>query len=278
MKKITILLCMAFASIFVGCKANGYTPPKNVIESFNNKYTQATRVNWEIRNSYYVAEFILNNTKSEAWFDNKGEWSMTESELSFRQLPVVIRNGFDASEFKNWAIEDVEKVERNGMESLYILQVELGEQEMAIHYLENGTRIKTVMHDPHEHQPMNLPENVKQFLQQKYPQANIIEVEEDNSLLKIDIVDNRIKKEVVFNYKNQWVATNWEVLRNEVPAKVMQALQASAYAQYQIDDIDYEEQADGTNLYIFNLESGHQEVILYINANSAQIISAIQEH
>lgn len=278
MKKITILLCMAFASIFVSCKANGYTPPKNVIDAFNSKYAQAARVNWEIKNSYYVAEFIINNTKSEAWFDNKGAWSMTESELSFGQLPVVIRNGFDASEFKNWAIEDVEKVERNGMETLYILQVELGEQEMAIHYLENGTRIKTVMHDIRAHQPMNLPENVKQFLQQKYPQANIIEIEEDNSLLKIDIVDNRIKKEVVFNYRNQWVVTTWEVLRNEVPANVMQTLQGSAYAQYQIDDIDYEEQADGTNLYIFNLESGHQEVTLYINANTAQIISAIQEH
>ena len=102
----------------------------------------------------------------------------------------------------------------------------------------------------------------------------IIEIDQEKGLLKIEIIDGRIKKDVVFNHQNVWVVTTWEVRQNEVPANVMNVLKTSAYANYRIDDIDYEERADGTNVYIFEMEQGNKEVYITINANNLEIISS----
>ena len=86
-------------------------------------------------------------------------------------------------------------------------------------------------------------------------------------------MDSQIMKEVVFNHNNEWVVTTWEVRQNNVPANVMNVLRSSAYANYRIDDIDYEERADGTNVYIFEMEQGNKEVYVTINANTLEVVS-----
>lgn len=280
MKRTTHMASVALAAMlaFVNCKGAGFSPPDNIKETFDAMYPAAKWVSWNIVNSYHVAEFTLDAVRSEAWFDTRGQWSMTESDIAFEQLPVVVRNDFDAGEFANWEIDDIDKLERQGMEDLYIIEVERGDQEMDIHYLANGTQVKTVIHDGPNTPPADLPEEVKAFLQKKYPAANIIEIEDDRGLLNIGILDDATRKEVVFNHRNNWVVTNWEVYTPDVPSAVTATLRASAYAQYQIEDIEYEEQADGTNVYIFELELGHQEIILHIDAESAKIISAIQDN
>ena len=67
---------------------------------------------------------------------------MTESDIKYSSLPVVIRNSFESGEYGKWEVEDVDKLERSGMETIYIIEAELGEQEVALHYLENGTLVK----------------------------------------------------------------------------------------------------------------------------------------
>ena len=263
--------------VFTNCRGAGFSPPEQVERTFERMYPQAKWVAWEISNSYYVAEFHLDGAEMEAWFDPRGEWSMTESDLEFGQLPVVIRNDFDAGEFGDWDVDDIDRLERAGMETLYVIEVERGDQEMDLHYLANGTRVKTVIHDGPNMPPTDLPAEVKEFLGQKYPQATVIEAEEEHGLLVVSVVDAHTKKEVVFNHQNRWVETHWEVYPNDLPAEVRAALAESAYARYQIEDIDYEEQADGTAVYILELELGHQEVEARVNAATAEILSVIQE-
>lgn len=159
------------------------------------------------------------------------------------------------------------------METVYIIEVELGEQEVDLHYLENGTLVKTVMDKENKgYLPETMPESARQFIRQKYPRANVIEVDRERIAENRDL-DGRVKKDVVFNHQNVWVVTTWEVRQSEVPANVMNVLKTSAYANYRIDDIDYEERADGTNVYIFEMEQGNKEVYVTINANSLEVIS-----
>ena len=263
--------------VFTNCRGAGFSPPEEVERTFERMYSGAKWVAWKISNSYYVAEFHLDGTEMEAWFDPRGEWSMTESDLGFAQLPVVIRNDVEAGEFGGWEVDDVDRLERNGMETLYVIEVERGDQEMDLHYLDNGTRVKTVVHDGPNMPPTDLPAEVKEFLGGKYPQATVIEAEDEHGLLIVSIVDGHTKKEVVFSHQNRWVETHWEVYANDLPAEVRAALAESAYAQYQIEDIDYEEQADGTAIYILEMELGHQEVEARVNAATAKILSVIQQ-
>lgn len=272
---ITAIIILSATFAFSSCKDDGYVPAKNIVNAFNAKYPKAKQVEWEVKSTYQVAEFRLGFTEAEAWFDNNGNWMMTESDVSFRTLPAVIRNSFEAGEYAKWKVEDVDKLERAGMEIVYIIEVELGEQEVDLHYLENGTLVKTVMDKENRgYLPETMPESAQQFIKQKYPQANVIEIDHEKGLLKIEIIDGRIKKEVVFNHQNAWVVTTWEVRQNEVPANVMNVLKTSAYTNYRIDDIDYEERADGTNVYIFEMEQGNKEVYITINANNLEIISS----
>ena len=249
------------------------------MSTFKAKYPSAKRVEWEVKNTYQVAEFHIGFTEAEAWFDNNGQWVMTESDVKYSSLPVVIRNSFESGEYGKWKVEDVDKLERSGMETIYIIEAELGEQEVALHYLENGTLVKTLMdNDGRGYQPESAPQAVLQFIQQKYPQANIVEIDQDKGLLKIDIIDQQIMKEVVFNHQNQWVVTTWEVPHNNVPANVINVLKTSSYANYRIDDIDYEERADGSLVYIFEVKQGNREFDVTIDANHLKIISATPQN
>lgn len=270
-------VALAAMLAFVNCEGAGFSPPDNVKETFEKMYPEAKWSKWEISNSYYVAEFHHLDTKTEAWFSSDGEWSMTESDLEFRQLPVVVRNDFDAGEFAAWEIDDIDKLERQGMEDLYIIEVERGDQEMDLHYLPNGTRIKTVVHDGPNTPPADLPENVKACLREKHPSANIIEIEEDKGLLEISVVENHVRKKLIFDHRHDWIVTHWEIHRGDVPPAIATALGESAYSRHQIEDIEYEERADGSRVYIFEMELGHQEVTLHVDAATAQILSAIQD-
>ena len=247
---VTALILFTTTFAFSSCKDSSYTPPKNVVSAFKAKYPSAKRVEWEVKNTYQVAEFHIDFTEAEAWFGNNGQWVMTESDVKYSSLPVVIRNSFESGEYGRWEVEDVDKLERAGMETIYIIEAELGEQEVALHYLENGTLVKTLM------------DNGRGY----------------KGLLKIDIIDQRIMKEVVFNHQNQWVVTTWEVLQNNVPTNVMNVLKTSSYANYRIDDIDYEERADGSLVYIFEVEQGDREFDVTIDANNLKIVSAIPKN
>ena len=289
---VTALILLTTTFAFSSCKDSSYTPPKNVVSAFKAKYPSAKRVEsafkakypsakrveWEVKNTYQVAEFHIDFTEVEAWFDNNGQWVMTESDIKYSSLPVVIRNSFESGEYGKWEVEDVDKLERSGMETIYIIEAELGEQEVALHYLENGTLVKTLMDNGRGYQPESAPQAVLQFIQQKYPQANIVEIDQDKGVLKIDIMDKQIMKEVVFNHQNQWVVTTWEIPHNNVPANVMNVLKTSSYANYRIDDIDYEERADGSLIYIFEVEQGDREFDVTIDANNLKIISAIPKN
>lgn len=271
---ITAIIMLTSMFAFSSCKSDNYVPAKEIVKAFKAKYPTAKRVEWEVKNTFQVAEFHLGTIEAEAWFDNNGTWVMTESDIPFRSLPAVIRNSFETSEYAKWKVEDVDKLERAGMETIYIIEVELGEQEVDLHYLENGTLVKAVQDKENRgYQPETIPPSALQFILQKYPQANVVEVDQEKGLLKIEIVDNRMMKEVIFDHNNKWVVTTWEVRQNNVPANVMNALKSSAYANYRIDDIDYEERADGTNVYIFEVEQGNKEVYVTINATNLQIVS-----
>ena len=76
-------------------------------------------------------------------------------------------------------------------------------------------------------------------------------------------------KEVVFDLKYNWQYTEYKVARTEVPQNVMDALDASPYKDFHIDDIDcYETKTPKTpSYYRFELESGNTEVKINIDTN-----------
>lgn len=247
---------------------NKYQPNAEVVNTFTSKYPDAQHVEWEMKNNYNVAEFRNNGIKTETWIDASGKWYMTESDISFEALPDAVKTSFNASEYAQWRREDVDKVERVDMETIYVIEVEQGNQEMDLYYTEDGNLFKAIPdNDSDNYIPTTLPEEIKNFISQKYKNASIIDTEIELGFIEVEIWDNNRKKEVLFTPKdNKWHLTTWELRENEVPANILSLIH-SQYAGYRIDDIDYEERANGTNVYLFELEKGEQEIYVSIDTN-----------
>ena len=269
MKMKYVMMVLALGALaFTGCSDDDETHPGNdlVQKAFMDKYPGATGMDWETRAGYHVVDFWKDNQEKEAWFDANAVWNMTETDLRFDELPQAVKMAFEAGEYKTWHIDDVDMLERPAMETLYIIEVEQGKDEMDLFYTADGTLVKAVPdtnEDYFEFLPPTISDAIMDFINERYPQARIIETEFENGLTEVDIMhDNRVKS-VHFNTSGEWVYTDWEIRQNELPVAVTTAIQNSQYASYVIDDVDYVE-TPASAYYLVELEQGNQEVYLKI--------------
>ena len=69
---------------------------------------------------------------------------LTETDLPYNALPQTVKNSFEASLYAKWKIDDVDMLERPDAGTIYVLDVENGEQDADLHYTEGGILIKEV--------------------------------------------------------------------------------------------------------------------------------------
>lgn len=250
-----------------------YTPDSAITKAFAEKYPDAQRISWENKHGYEVAEFYLDKYDTEAWFDNQGKWILTETEIPLSILPAAIRDDIAAGPYAQWVVKnEVDKIERPDTPTLYIVEVEKGEQEMDLYYMENGVLIKEVPDDDNNnsYQPTIVPNAIKNKLAELYPNAVFLEYDVEKQGVEVDIFDGNIHKEVFFSPEYEWIYTEWEIYTKDVPAVVMQALRASEYAAYTIDDIHVLQKPAGL-FYEFELEQGDDDTKVTFDSAGTRI-------
>lgn len=272
MKTKLSLLGLALCGMvaFTGCDDddNNYLPVQTITKAFDEKYPNAGKVEWDTKNGYEVADFYLSGNDTEAWFDNTGKWIMTKTEIDFGQLPEAIRIDLRANKYKDWKYTEFDKFERFDAATIYVIEAELGEQEMDLYYTEDGILVKEVPDKDNNnktYQPTIIPDAIKNKLAELYSNAVFLEYEVEKNGIEVDIRDGNIHKEVFFTPEYEWVYTEWEIYTKDVPSVVMQALRASAYATYTIDDIHIFEKPAGL-FYEFELEQGDREIKITFDA------------
>ena len=253
----TSLLLAGFAFTSCDDDNDNYTQGEEIVNVLYEKYPNAQRVDWELQRDHYVADFRDNNIEKEAWFNTKGEWVMTESDIPFEDLPQAIQTAFGESEYKDWRVDDVDMLERVEMETMYVIEVEKGKQEFDLFYAEDGILIKAIEDLDNNYQPNTVPEVLKNFINNKYPQATIVDIEIEKGITEIDILHENKAKELHFNSANEWLYTTWEVKEREIQ-EIADNVKA-ANPGFHVDDIDYKESADNSKVYIFELEQGDHE-------------------
>ncbi|WP_293717086.1 PepSY-like domain-containing protein [uncultured Parabacteroides sp.] len=270
--KLSVLaLAMCGLLTFSSCDNdddNNYQPDQTVTKAFDEKFPNAVKVEWETKNGYEVADFHLSGNETEAWFDNKGNWLMTKTEIDFGQLPENIRLALRKSEYTDWKYTEYDKIERSNTATVYVIEAEQGEKEVDLYYAEDGTLIKVVNDSDNGNnnfQPVTIPQAINDAINEMYAGATIVEFDQEKIGFEVDILHNNIYKDVYFDSENQWIYTEWDVKIADVPAIVMNALKASEYKDYKIDDIDLIEKPAGI-FYLFELEQGEREIDLTISA------------
>ena len=259
--RMTIFASLLLAGFtFTSCDDDNdnYTPDEKIVNVLQEKYPNAQRVEWELKYDHYVADFYLEGIEREAWINAQGEWVMTESDIRYTDLPAEVQSVFQASEYKDWKIDDVDMLERVEMEPVYVIEVEQGKQEFDLHYAADGTLLKTVedTDNNNEHHPTTVPEALKTAIDNRYLGAVILDIDVEKGITEIDIRHEGKSKEVHFNAQNEWLYTSWDVRQSEVPTEVMTTINnaiSQNHKGYKIDDIEYEERPNG-DVYVFELE------------------------
>ncbi len=150
MKKSYFIFALLFGAFTAqSCENDGLRQSGNpkVEQTFQSKYPDVTRVEWEKEGKYWVVDFYKNSMEHEAWFDQEGVWWLTEIDLPYKSLPEAVKTAFAASEYHSWRIDDIDMIELKDKKTLYVLEIEKSEQEFDLQYLADGTLLKVVPDD-----------------------------------------------------------------------------------------------------------------------------------
>lgn len=274
MRKNVFLMAVLSLFIFQSCDKddNGQQPDFVTTETkaaFSEKYPSVKKVSWKSSNGYFVADFKQGQTDIEAWFDKAGIWFMTETDIPFNQLPNEVKTAFGQSEYSGWKVDDVDMLERQGMETIYVIEVEQGENEMDLYYSPDGVLIKAIpdMDDDKGYEdfiPSQLSADISEYISKSYPSARILDVDVEKGMVEVEILDGKTCRELLFDNVGNWIQTETELPVSALPSEVLAAIRASQYATYQIDDVDFIQTPDG-EWYLIELEFGETEVELRID-------------
>lgn len=273
MKKMALLVALSLC-LFQSCDNDGNEPVPGYVDpvtkaAFEEKYPSAKEVEWKTRNNYIVVDFKQDQVEKEAWFDNSGEWYMTETDVPFDGLPDAVKTAFRQSEYASWKVEDVDMIERRGLETVYVIEVEQNENEVDLYYSPDGILVKTVAdtegNDDYESIiPSRPSSSVEAYVKEHYPSARILEIDRDDNRTEVDILDGSVYRELLFDNGGVWMQTSTEIRISALPAAVLTAIRTSQYAAYTIDDADFIQTPSG-EWYLVELESGGEDVKLRID-------------
>lgn len=243
------------------------------------KYPAASNVRWQTKGAYVVADFSLTGTRVaaqhggsdlSAWFDNGGEWYMTQTDIPFSLLPEAVRTAFAATEYAAapWSVDDVDMLEREGVETVYVIEVEKHdngrETEIDLYYSADGVLVRKIAdaapdYDYGDYIPSKPAAGIGEYIRTHYPDACITDIDYEKGMTEVEIVDGRTPRELLFDGSGVWQYTKTEVRLNEVPETVIAALRNSDYASYRIDDIDHYRTPE-KEFWRFELESARGDV------------------
>ncbi|MGL5683398.1 MAG: PepSY-like domain-containing protein [Marinifilaceae bacterium] len=297
----TKLLLGAFAMSMVlniSCSKdddNSTNAPSAALEkAFVSRYPNATNVKWIAKRGYNVALFdvttrtVTYTQKNEAWFTDKAQWCMTETDIDVKDLPEAVIKGWEGTRFftEGYVIDDVDVLMR-GEQVAYKLEVELNDDEWDLVFNDKG-ELLSAKPDNGDDDNIPTPPAVEEFLLGRYKNVTIIECEEEEEkgqkFIKVEFLDDRStfnekeneydgEHEALFTDAYKWLYTATEIEFADVPEVVKNAFLA-VYSEDAIDDIEVlETEKDGV-LYMFELETPEDAVVVF-NAEGKEVKNAI---
>lgn len=98
MKKLFILsIAVVFASACFGQAVEESAVPQAVKNMLQSRFASAKDVKWEKEDTLYSAEFIINDSKTEAEFNSSGKWLCTEWDIPVEYTPMSVKKYLDSA-------------------------------------------------------------------------------------------------------------------------------------------------------------------------------------
>ena len=125
---------------------------------------------------------------------------------------------------------------------------------------------------PKGDEPVTPSAKLVEAFKAKYPEATPVKWEMEKGMFEAKFTLDGQEAEAYFDSENLWVMTKTELTPAQLPGNIQEALKATEYASWQVDDVDRVEKNDGTDLYIVVVKQDKQELKLSFDAKTAQLV------
>ena len=233
-----------------------------VLGFIDSRYPDARIRSSEFENNGLLEVEIVHDGKvKELYFNSQSKWVYTSWDVRKNELPYAVTTAV-AEAYPNYRIDEIDFIERETIE-YYAVEMERGELSIMVYVSLDGEILEDSTGGSSS-KPV-ISDAVRHFISEQYPDARIVEYGyDDNGLLKVEIIDGVIEKDVYFDSNDNWVQTDWTVPVDSMPDAVHQAL-ADNYPQYFVDSAEYVERSNGVVYYEIELERvGGSEIVVNI--------------
>lgn len=90
-----------------------------ILNSFNRDFKEATNVKWTSKTGLAEASFILNNRKTDVFYNSNGSLFAISKTIELDELPVSAKRAF-AKKFEGYLVKEAIKYEESEERSYYI--------------------------------------------------------------------------------------------------------------------------------------------------------------
>ncbi|MFV8355787.1 PepSY-like domain-containing protein [Flavobacterium sp. XS1P32] len=145
MKKVILLTAIAISSVGCAQSKENKEVPKMVTEAFAKEYPN-TKVDWDIEEDGFEAEFKLNGKEASADYDKNGNKLATEIEITESELPTsaltYLKTNYPKSKIKETA-----KITDSTNVVTYEAEIKIDGKNSDLLFDANGSFLKIVQVD-----------------------------------------------------------------------------------------------------------------------------------
>ncbi|RAW00845.1 PepSY-like domain-containing protein [Pseudochryseolinea flava] len=135
--KYTILVVMLLLTMQLSAQNIQQTEVPAVVQNaVKIKYPTITDIKWKLKDGEYRAEFKIDKRGHDVWVDKSGNITKLKQDISKNDLPEIVKTKI-ASEFKNFTIDDADKIEKEGV-IYYQVKLKSGADERKVLLTSDG--------------------------------------------------------------------------------------------------------------------------------------------
>lgn len=251
-------------------------PVEGSIEQWlSQNFPNAKIIDIDREDNVTEVEFVNDGLPHEALFSTSNSWVRTKTTYEGRNLKLVPAEILSAaSQLRpGMTVEEISRYVSAKNGTYYTVELEdVFDRDAKIYVDEKGTEIDAPTADDGENNTVLLTSEVKDFLNQKYPNATILEKESVRGYTVVDIRHEGTEKEVRFNGKHEWVDTQWEVPYAQLNDAIRKAV-SSQYAGYEVDDEAEAVETSNGVLYLIELEGQNDNEIQVTFDSTGKVVS-----
>ncbi|MEE1233120.1 MAG: PepSY-like domain-containing protein [Phocaeicola sp.] len=212
--------------------------------------------------------------KREIMFNASSAWMYTKTDFSAKylnQLPQAVLATLQASALYNGRnVDDIDYYETAAGDKFYVIELEQRDDDVELYIAADGQLLQNRPEFGDDGQGVPVVDDVHTFISETYQGAVILEKDYDDGYLEVEIRHEGLEKEVVFNGKNEWIRTTWEV--RTLPELLSNALTEAGYNVQSVDDDIEVIHTAGGYTYKVEIRKGNREYEVTLN-DKGEILS-----